>query len=247
MSRRNHTVPGHRHCDACGKSVSDRHYLRSGQPRCAARRYWDTPKLWKLMELTERGWSNARIAAHLTQQWGRTLTAAAVEQARERHGIPGVLATSLSAREVALMLGLTYSNQVNTWLAKGWLRGRRGPRVGPYPRWMVQREAVWDFVENSDHWHRWRPEVVADPSLRLHVERVRGDARYVTATEAVLILRGRSVWVERSTVEQWAHTGHLPSVRSTVRESGRGGNRLIPVAALETVEPPRIGGRRRAA
>lgn len=255
MSRVDHTVPGDRRCPDCRKLVTVRHFLRNGSGRCGqsrgAPRFWTTARIWRLAELTERGHSDARIAATLSTQWGRPLTAAAVEQARERHGLPGPTQTALSARAVSLMLGLTYVNKVLDWLANGWLRGTRGPKVGPCPTWRVTREALWDFTEDPAHFHRWEPDVIADPALRLHAQRVRGDVRYVTATEAVLLLRERGLWVQRGTVEHWARTGHLPSVRSTVRETGRGGNRLIPVHDLATVVPPPLGGaahpKRRAA
>src|SRR5438309_1518659 len=72
----------------------------------------------------------------------------------------------LTARKVAAMLGVSCSKTIARWITAGWLKGRKGQRVGLDLMWVVDEDAVQTFLADPAHWHRWTPERIADAGLR---------------------------------------------------------------------------------
>jgi hypothetical protein len=219
-------------CPNCGKEKPANHFYRSGITKCRIRQTWTKPRLWKLMELLERGWDDARIARAMGT------TANAVNLARKRYGIPARSKQLLTARHVAALLGLGCGKTVARWADRGWLKATRGPYAGPHREWLVRREDLYAFLEDADHWHRWDPDRIADAALRAWATERRGGVRFLTV--------GQVAWrmcVQPGTVHSWIEKGWLPSVRA-----GDGdGNHLVRETDLETFALPRIGGSRRVA
>lgn len=191
-------------------------------------RVWTRAKRWRLMTYLERGWDDARIGAALG------VSPDAAKLARRRYRIPARNQTVLTARAVAQRLGVGCAKTVVRWIEAGWLLGESGWRVGRNQVWMVREEALWGFLENPHHWHRWQPERIPDPGLRGWAMALRGGVRFLTLGEAAAWLcRERQICVERATVASWTQKGWLPSVRN--------GNHLVRLADLATFEQPAFG------
>lgn len=219
-------------CPNCEQAVAPVHFYRSGKTRCRNRRTWTRARLWKLMGLLERGWSDARIAGAMGT------TANAVNLARKRHGIPSRSDTLLSCRTAAELMGIGCSKTVTRWIERGWLRGTRGPKQGPHPQWQIRRADLDRFLGKPEHWHRWTPERIADVRLKEWATKLRGGVRFLTV--------GQAAWrccVQPGTVHAWIAKGWLPAVRTGEGE----GNHLIQESDLDAFAMPRIGGRRERA
>lgn len=216
-------------CDACGRDVRPIHWYRSGKTRCGgAKRVWTKPRLWKLMELIERGWDDARIGREIG------VMANAVNVARKRYAIPSRTETTFTARAVAKRLGIGCAKTVSYWIKRGWLNGRKGQRRGGHRQWMIHPDDLLAFIEDPDHWHRWNPERIPDAGLRDWATELRRGVRFLTLTEAA-----DRACVQPQTVNQWIRKGWLPAVRN--------GNHLVRESDLERFVLRRIGGFRRAA
>lgn len=239
-----------RYCDACDRQVGDAH-VRNGVPRCrSGNHFWTAARRWKLMELTDAGWDDDRIAATLTAAWGRPISVRALKLVRWRHRVGGIRSSALSADQVATMLGVSHGDTVRRWVVNGWLPARRGRPMGRGFSWLIDRVDLWSFVEDPLHWHSWSPDRVTDAALRRHVSTVRGADQFVPVREAVGRLADRGLFVSRATVDYWVRTGHLssvtlPLVDAPMSKRCRRGLRLIPVVALDDIEPPAMGGGQR--
>lgn len=190
-------------CDTCQRMCPASHfYPRSGKPRCAAHLTWPLHRRYKVMELLNRGKSNAQIAKTMDT------TEAAIVLMRRRYGIEGAAKTKMTSSEVARVMGIGCAKTVVRWIAEGWLDGIHGYKQGPSRVWLVERVDLYGFVENEDAWHVWTPERITDPQLRAYAERVRGDVRFLTPREA-----GHELYVEHKTINSWIHKGVLPARR----------------------------------
>lgn len=187
-------------------------------------RFWTNRRLEELANLIDHGWSDVEIGAHFGK------SAASIQLARKRHGIRPRSGYHLSARAVAVMLGIPCAKTVIRWIKRGYLRGRRGQQWGPYRQWYVGRGALLDFLADPAYWHLWEPERIPDTALRYHYRAMRGE-RYLTHVEVAA-----RYCVQPATVGAWLDRGLLPAVRR--------GNRLIPESALVGFVPP--GQRSRA-
>jgi hypothetical protein len=191
-------------------------------------RVWPLPRRWRLMELIERGWPDARIGDVLG------CSAIAVKLARRRYGIAPKSRAILTAREVAKRLGIRCAKTVAWWIASGWLSGQRGWAVGKNRAWMVREEALLGFLADPAHFHRWQPERITDRGLREWAMAQRGDVRFLTlGGAAAWLCQTRSICVERGTVAQWIAKGWLPAVRN--------GNHLVRQDDLATFQRPVFG------
>ncbi len=175
---------------------------------------WDAERLEVLYGLVERGLDDAAIGARLG------CSAEAVHLARRRNGIPSRSRLTLSARDVAEMLGKGCAKSVVRWIEAGWLKGRRAYRQGPHRVWIVAWGDLEAFVRDEDHWHRYEPERIAHPWLRRLALEARGGLRFLAHAEVAAICG-----VERDTVGNWLDHGWLRCQRD--------GNRVIRSDWLE--------------
>ena len=213
-----------------------------------AGRFWTTARLFRLAELTDRGWSDERIAAALSHDWLRPISARAIVTVRSRYGLTGQRAAWLSSVDVGRLLGVGHE-RVAVWVRNGWLAGRQGRSSGRGHAWMIRHAALWAFVADPLYWPLWEPEAVTDAALRRHVATVRGAPVYVRVSAVAPWLRERGIYAAPKTVQHWVRTGRLPSL--TLPLSGpvtprlTAAWRVVPVAALDAFAPPCIGGNRR--
>lgn len=139
----------------------------------------------------------------------------------------------MSAREVSRRLGICVDGDaVRTWIEKGWLKGERGQKWGPNPRWYVVEEDLLAFLENPLHWHVWEPSRIPDMALREWCEEQRSGVRWLSTREV-----GERFCVGSAAVHQWIRDGELPAVRYgnfRVRESDL-------VGFVPPCEQPRVG------
>lgn len=209
---------------ALGRSVQackQRYALRDRQ---LAARYWTPAEV----EIVEEGVAEGKTAAQLAKKLGRSTTS--VEVWMKRH-VKRRQLRPLSATAVARMLGIPCSKTVAYWQDSGWLRGRRGPlRTANGKRRQFTEEAVFAFLEDPAHWHRWDPARIPDLATREWATELRRGERFLTLTEVA-----RRYFVEPKTVNQWINRGVLPAVRN--------GNHLIAESALEGFVPPSMRDR----
>lgn len=181
-------------------------------------RNWTTRQIEELESLLERGLSDEHIGRRL----GRSANAVNIQ--RKRLGIPSRTAQLLSCRQVADRLGIGCSKSVTRWIEAGYVRGRRGPRRGPYRQWQVTEENLFEFLENPAHWHRWEARRITDKGLREWALEL-PKPRFLTLSEVA-----RSYCVEPKTVHQWIAKGWLPARRN--------GNHVIDERDLVDFVPP---------
>jgi len=159
-------------------------------------------------------------------QIGRALgaTANAVNIARKRHKIPSRRKVLLTSRAVARHLGIPCEKTVVVWIKAGFLKARKGQRVGRSRMWYIEEEALLDFLADPAYWHRWEPERV-NGYLRAWVAEMRNGVRFLTTGQVGAIFH-----VKHTTVNDWIHKGLLPAVRR--------GNWLIKNSDLEGFVAP---------
>lgn len=182
-------------------------------------RRWTRQELARLDMLLDQGLSDALIARRLKR------SPEAINLARKRYGLKSRSGRLMSARAVADIMGIGCSKTVTRWMRRGYLAGKRGPRQGQHQQWQVDEEALWRFIENPRHWHRWQPERMTDTSLREWAQELRDGVRFLTV--------GEVAWrccVGTGAVNVWIHNGLIPAVRN--------GNWLIRESDLEQFTPP---------
>src|SRR5690606_30031039 len=123
--------------------------------------------------------------------------------------------------------GLSCSKQVNRWVERGALDGKRGIGAGRHRQMVVTEDALFSFMERRAYWHEWDPARIPDPVLREWAEEVRGGERYLLQSEVAdrycVSVRAVGAWIQR---------GQIQAVRL-----GGGGNHLIPASALDGFVP----------
>lgn len=184
-------------------------YSRPGRAR--RRRLYHSPKRrdwfpWetdKLIQLVEAGYSYDQIA----KKTGRTRTAVELKCRRLNVRITTTPAT-LSAHDIAVLLGLGCSKTVASWIRIGWLPARNAGSAAK-PLWRVQWEDLTDFMERHECWMAWRPERITDLALREWAHELRaGQPRWLTAGEVA-----RRLGVGRDTPHQWATKKLIPATK----------------------------------
>lgn len=195
-------------------------------------RPWTQEEVDLLDELLDAGRDDAWIARRL----GRSPNAIKIR--RQRMGLPSRRGRGSTARAVGALLGLACSKRVTWWIEQGWLRAYRGQRIGRSRReWVIQEDALLEFLQNPAHWHLWDVEAITDAGLREWAREMRGEARYLTTGEVA-----RRYFVSTNAVQSWISRGLLPAVRRA--------NWLVPEQALADFVPPynrsKRGMRRRA-
>jgi hypothetical protein len=191
-------------CPHCRRQVRPNHYYASGKTRCQNRLKWTWAMRFRLEDLVERGKTADQIAKAL----GVTRTAVIIAQ--KRYGLQNVQDASLSAREIAELMGIGCAKTVTKWIDRGFLRGRRlrYSRDLHHQPWFVRREWLDAFLADERAWHLWTPGRITDAALRCHADQVRGDVRFLTPREFA-----EMAFVQHSTVNQWIHKGWLPARR----------------------------------
>jgi excisionase family DNA binding protein len=181
--------------------------------------FWTPERIFQLDELIRMGRTDAQI--------GRAIgcSANAANLARKRRHLPARRAVLLSARAVADRLGIGCAKVVVRWIDLGWLRGRRGQRMGPHRMWYVTEEGLWDFIANPAAWHAWTPERIPEFELRELATAIRAGERYLTPGEVA-----ERFFVSDAAVNDWIHSGTLPAVRH--------GNWRIKESDLTDFVPP---------
>jgi len=162
---------------------------------------WTPDRLLALEELLARGLTDDAIAVRL----GKTVNAVCL--ARKRHGIPCRRKLISTQRGISRLMGVSCQKTVACWIKRGWLRSRRGARIGRHFERYVSREQLLTFLENPAHWHVWRPGLITEPSLRAWALDMR-TVRYLCSGEV-----GRLLSVHHSTVNTWIGKGLLPAQR----------------------------------
>jgi len=179
---------------------------------------WQPNDLLTLEDMIREGRSDAEI--------GRALgcTPLAVNLVRKRNKIAPRRKVILTARQIAIRLGLDCSKTVAWWIMAGYLKGRKGQGCGLNRMWYVTEETLLDFLEDGRYWHLWQPERLEAP-LRLWVNEMRDGVRFLTTGQVAA-----KFYVEHATVNNWIHKGYLPAVRR--------GNWLIRDSDLVGFVPP---------
>lgn len=206
------------------RSFCSRHYQRwknHGDPLAPVigrKRRWEPEELQLLEDMIEEGRSDAFIGKRLN------CTANAVNIARKRHKIAPRRKVLLTSRSVQVRLGVSCAKTVAWWIREGWLKGRKGQRVGLNRMWYVTEDALQQFLENRAYWHLWEPDKIIDRDFRVWAKELR-KVRYLTTGEV-----GQRFCVQHTTVNDWIHRGLLPAVRH--------GNWRVLESDLQTFVPP---------
>lgn len=186
---------------------------------------WTRVETMRLLDMIEQGHSYDAIAQTLR----RSRTAIAIKAKRLGTRITTTRAT-LSARDVAHLLGLGCAKTVVRWIRRRWLRARNAGQPSR-PLWRVPWEALTTFLETPTYWPYWQPARMTDWALRDWAQELRQgrEERYLTQHEVAA-----HYCVVPETVGAWIDKGWLPVLRW--------GNRRVPASALATFVPPCWGG-----
>lgn len=176
-------------------------------------RVWTPSRLGELETRLMNGESDSTIAKYLK------CSATSVKLARKRHQFPKRSDFAFSAREAAVRLGIPDSSPVLSWIRHGWLKATKGPPTGKNRQHWIATEALYDFLANPAHWHRWDQDRVADSECRKWIAGIKPE-RFLTVGE---IMNG--LHVSQGAVNQWIQKGILPAVK-------HGPNWLIRASAL---------------
>lgn len=162
---------------------------------------WTDDRLERLYQCLEQGMGYDRIAVELE------CSEHAAWEARKRYGLPSRKRLTLTAHDVARLLGKRCSKSVNRWIADGWLKARRGYHRGANRVLLVSWKDLERFVANERYWVTWDPARVTHPEL-IRAARRPGWARFLTHAEVA-----ERCCVVRGTVNSWIQKGWLKAVR----------------------------------
>ncbi len=193
--------------------------MPSGVYSIPGRKAWTPDDDLTLEELASQGLTMAQIARRM----GRSVNSVDV-----RSGRLGLMrkVRPMSARTVADLLGVACSKTVLRWIKDGHLRGRRlALRAGANHRYAVTEEALFAFLADPAHWHRWDAERITERDLREWATEHRAGVRFLTLGEVAA-----RYCVVTATVSSWIEREELRAVRN--------GNHLVRESDLEGFTPP---------
>lgn len=166
-------------------------------------RPWMPKEIDQLQNLIDQGFSYDAIA----RKMGRTRDSIVVKSKRLHYR---VLTTpeSMTASEVANLLGVKCEKTVIRWIKFRWLRGMNAG-TEQKPLWRIPVLSLYEFLEESRYWMAWHPDHVTEATLREYCQELRADKpRWLRQTEVA-----QRYHVDVGTVGQWIQKGYLPSAR----------------------------------
>lgn len=177
-------------------------------------RHWKDGVCWKewpaeqtdlLHKMLDAGYGYDAIARRL----GRTRVAVEIKCKRAGVRVTTSPAT-LSARDVAALLGKGCSKSVTRWIQQGWLRARNAGGPGHTALWRVQWDDLTAFMERREYWSTWEPARITDACLREWAQELRQhEPRYLTMGQVAA-----RFCVSYKAVAQWINKGWLPAIRA---------------------------------
>lgn len=168
------------------------------------RRDWFPEEVDRLIQMIEQGYGYAAIARRLK----RTPVAVVIKCKRLRCGRITTTLNTLSARDVADLLGKGCGKSATYWIGRGMLPARNAG-TKRRPLWRVQWDDLLLFLEKREHWMAWEPERITDPLLREWALDLRaGPHRWLTPGEV-----GKQLGVGYGAVNDWIHKGLLAATR----------------------------------
>lgn len=182
---------------------------------------WTVAEQTRLIDLSEQGWSDARIAVVL----GRSRKAVQIRRWQMMAALGGDGRFTVSS--LARMMGVG-TLPVRRWISRGWLRaGRSGVRAGIGGELRIERADLERFLADRRTWGHWWPEHITDSYWREVACRHRQD-RLLTTTEA-----GRLIGYGSEHVARLVRTGVLEGVRGHGR-GGRSRALYVPASSVAT-------------
>ena len=181
---------------------------------------WTRDEVARLEVMVDEGRSYDWIARKL----GRSRLGVRIKAKRLRHRITTTTAT-LSACDVALLLGLGCGKTVVRWVREYGLPGRNAGRKDR-PLWRIAPSDLVAWLERPEHWMKYDPRLITAPELRDRLQRLRPRRSYwLPIGEAA-----RQLGVTHRAVNTWIANGLLPATRY--------GNWWICAADLRSFTPP---------
>lgn len=168
-------------------------------------RDWPKADEDRLIELLEQGHGYDELA----RRFKRTRVAIILKCRRLGIRVTTSLAT-LSARDVAKLVGKKCSKSVVYWIEQGWLPARNAGGAGHHALWRGQWDDLTAFLEQREHWMAWDAEAVTDLPLREWAQELRAAAggRWLSIGEVA-----RRYCVDSRAVNQWIRRGWLSATR----------------------------------
>ncbi len=128
---------------------------------------WTAKEIDVYQTMAEQGYGYEAIARRLK----RTPTAVRIKAKRLRYHVLTCRGT-LSARDVAQLLGLGCAKIVTRWI-EGYGLNARNAGATDRPLWRVSWDDLYAWLDNSDHWMAFDPARCADRALREHLIAIR--------------------------------------------------------------------------
>ncbi|HMP42441.1 MAG TPA: hypothetical protein PKA05_18830, partial [Roseiflexaceae bacterium] len=159
----------------------------------------------RLLSLVDQGYGYDDIALRLK----RTRLAIILKCRRLQVSITTTNAT-LSARDIAVLLGKKCGKSVTRWIRLRWLRARNAAPKGSAPLWRIQWDDLLEFMERREHWMAWEADAVTDACLREWSQELRAAAggRWLRPGEVA-----RQLHVDHRAVNKWIATGIIRAAR----------------------------------
>jgi hypothetical protein len=168
-------------------------------------REWPKADEDNLIDLVEQGHGYDELA----RRFKRSRVAIILKCRRLGIRVTTTLAT-LSARDVARVLGKKCGKSVTSWIELGWLPARNAGGEGHHALWRIQWDDLTAFMERREHWMAWDPARIDDPAFREWAQELRAAAggTWLSIGEVA-----RRYCVDERAVNAWIRKGWLPATR----------------------------------
>lgn len=100
-------------------------------------------------------------------------------------------------RAVGRLFGVD-DHTVQWWIEMGWMKAGRFPLgFGVHRAWKISHDAIYEFIEDEEHWHLWEPGRMQSGDFRGYAEEIRaGTGIFLTTGELGSLAYYSHSWIQ---------------------------------------------------